>query len=118
MLDLFYPSQSIDNFWVAEKDGKIVGVIRFEEHDNFFFLSSLGVKPAERKQGVASALVEKLLGSANKNVYLYTAIPDFFQKFGFQTTQPPNHLPSKSGFQCEECFPDRCVCMVKSPNAA
>ena|SRR3989338_10693377 len=111
--DLHYPGETFDGFYVAEVDGKITGAVRLEEHPNFYFLTSLGVANAHQKQGVAYALLSKILSDLNKDVYLYTLIPNFFKKFNFLTTQPPNHLPNKEIYGCNACFPKQCACMVK-----
>jgi N-acetylglutamate synthase-like GNAT family acetyltransferase len=117
-LDLFYPSLSLTDFWVAEKDQKIIGTIQLRKYKDFFFLSALGVLEKERNQGIARALMNEALSSADKNIYLYTIIPEFFKKFGFQITSPIPGLPQKNQYECEYCHPEKCVCMVKRPHAA
>ena len=116
--DLFYPSLVLKDFWVAEKAGRIVGTVKFEEHKHFFFLSSLAITEKERKKGAAAFLLNQLLGSAKKKVYLYTIQPEFFKKFGFKTTPPPAFLPSKYLLECEQCVPEKCVCMLRLPDAS
>lgn len=112
-LDLYYPSLSIQNFWVAEDEGGITGVVRLEEFDDYFFLSSLGVKKDKQKKGIAAALLKHILKPVSKNVYLYTIVPDFFKKFGFEPADPPASLPLKEIFGCEFCIPEKCKCMVR-----
>ena len=34
-LNLYYPSQSLEDFWVAEKEDEIIGVARLEEYKNW-----------------------------------------------------------------------------------
>jgi N-acetylglutamate synthase-like GNAT family acetyltransferase len=111
-LDLFYPSQSLERFWVAEDKSGIAGIVRLEEFDDYFFLSSLGVKKDKRKKGIAAALLKSILKSANKNIYLYTIVPEFFKKFGFEIADPPPSLPLKDIYGCEFCVPEKCRCMV------
>jgi len=113
-IDLHFASQSLENFWVAEKHGRIIGVVQFEEFANFYFLSSLGVVENERKNRVAAALLQEILRDARKDVYLYTIIPDFFTRFGFKIVPAPDFLPAKKPF-CMECYPDKCVTMVRNP---
>jgi N-acetylglutamate synthase-like GNAT family acetyltransferase len=116
--DLRYPSEAYDNFWLAEKAGQVVGVVRLEERPEFIFLTSLGVAQAALRQGVASALMTFAVNRSKKPIYLYTVIPAFFQKFGFVIVpQNPSSvsLPSKSPYGCDECFPNQCVTMVKQP---
>jgi len=117
-MDLYYPSQSLEYFWVAEKEDEIIGVARLEEYKNCYFLSSLGVLEAHRKKRIASSLLSEITKGLKKNVYLYTIIPEFFEKFGFEAATPLPGLPSKEILECENCFPDRCTCMVKFPDVA
>ena len=117
-LDLNYPSQSLEDFWVAEKEDEIIGIVRLEEKKDFYFLSSLGILKEHRKQGVASQLLSEITKKLKKVVYLYTIIPEFFKKAGFEAASPLPGLPLKEILECENCFPDRCVCMVKFPHAS
>ncbi|MDD5382896.1 MAG: GNAT family N-acetyltransferase [Candidatus Margulisbacteria bacterium] len=112
-LDLYYSALIMEDFWVAEKDGKIVGAVQFKEYDKFFFLGSLAVLPGARDRGIASSLVKKLIAKVNKPVYLYTIIPDFFKRFGFKETAATAELPSKDQYECEACHSEKCVCMVR-----
>ncbi len=112
-LDLYYPSQSLNNFWVAEKDGKIVGIVQLEEYEAFFFLRSLGIIQKHRKQGIATSLLGEIFKTTQKDIYLYTISPKFFEKFGFKVCAPFPDLPSKEALGCKECYPEKCVCMLK-----
>ncbi|MFH1387019.1 MAG: GNAT family N-acetyltransferase [bacterium] len=118
-LDLYYHDQPLNDFWVAEENGKIIGVVRLEEFPDFSFISSLGVLEVERKKGIASQLLKHLFELTKKDLYLYTIIPDFFKKFGFQI---PNSglptLPLKDTLECSACSPGKCVTMVKFHNGA
>jgi N-acetylglutamate synthase-like GNAT family acetyltransferase len=117
-LELASLSQSFEGFWVAKKNGKIIGVLQLKEYPAFLFLSSLGVVKNQREHGIASTLIKESLKKQLKPVYLYTIIPDFFKKSGFEITIPPAFLPSKEAYECNYCQPDKCVCMVKYPHAA
>ena len=111
--DLRFSAETLNSFSVAELEGELVGVVRLEEHPAFYFLSSLGVLPAQERKGIASALLQTVLKGKDKPVYLYTIIPALFLRFGFvATTQLPG-LPAKEIFGCDQCFPDRCVTMVR-----
>jgi N-acetylglutamate synthase-like GNAT family acetyltransferase len=111
--DLRYSAETLNNFTVAEANGAVVGVVRLEEHPDFFFLTSLGVLPAAEKKGIASALLRSVATGKKKPVYLYTIIPDFFRRFGFKETAPLAGLPAKEIYGCDQCFPGQCVVMVK-----
>ncbi|MFA5112696.1 MAG: GNAT family N-acetyltransferase [Candidatus Margulisiibacteriota bacterium] len=114
--DLRYSAETLDHFTVAETVGRIVGVVRLEEHPQFFFLTSLGVLPAREKQGIATALLQSVLSDKKKPVYLYTIIPGFFRRFGFQETAPLAGLPAKAVYGCDQCLPGQCAVMVKYPD--
>jgi len=111
--DLHYPGETFDNFWVAEDEKKVIGIARLEKVNKFYFLTSLGVRTDLQHKGVASAILKELIKNADNNIYLYTIIPEFFQKFGFKITETPSFLPPKAIYGCEECFPEKCYCMVK-----
>jgi len=117
-LNLYYPSQSLEDFWVAEKEDEIIGVARLEEYKDCCFLSSLGILEAHRKKGAASSLLSEMTKGLKKNVYLYTIIPEFFEKFGFEAASLLPGLPPKEPLECKNCFPNRCVCMAKFPHAS
>lgn len=118
-LDLSCPSQSLDDFWLAQQaEGKVFGVARLQDYGQYLFLSCVGVIEKYRRQGIASQLLKALLKNAKKNVYLYTTIPDFFVKFGFTPTTHTSDLPSRGNFMCEECHPEKCRCMVKLPDVS
>jgi N-acetylglutamate synthase-like GNAT family acetyltransferase len=118
-LDLYYSGMTTDNFWVAEADDEISGAVQLEPHQDFVYLASLGVKPNKQKQGIGRLLLRKLLPDIVQPVYLYTIIPEYFQQFDFKIDpHPPANLPSKDRYECEDCFTDKCVTMVKYPDAA
>jgi len=112
-LGLSYPSQTLNDFWVAEKNKKIVGIVQLKTFPTFTFLSSLGVSASEQRQGIASFLVQAGLKSETREVYLYTIHPEFFKQLGFKAVPPPPFLPAKSSFGCGACVPEKCVCMVR-----
>lgn len=114
--DLHYSNQKLDDFRVAEMDGTIVGLVRLEEHEDFFFLTSLGVAGDQRNKGIASAILKNIFAEAHKPIYLYTIIPDFFKKFGFTVTDSHPRLPPKEVFGCDQCRPGSCFVMVKGPH--
>jgi N-acetylglutamate synthase-like GNAT family acetyltransferase len=114
-LDLEYASLSFDHFWVAEQDGLVAAVARLEEFKEFCFLSAVGTAAVEQGRGIASQLLQKMLESCDRNVYLYTVIPDFFKKFGFEPSPVCSGLPVREGFNCKECHPENCACMHRKP---
>ncbi|OGC08694.1 hypothetical protein A2230_05745 [candidate division WOR-1 bacterium RIFOXYA2_FULL_36_21] len=117
-VDEDYKDQTLDNFYVAEEKGQIAGVVKLKNYDNFFFLSSLAVSQNHQKRGIASFILKELIKKSDKSIYLYTIIPEFFKKFGFKITKQKSFLPSKNSLECENCFPGKCVCMVKEGTVA
>ena len=130
VLDLACERPDLHNFWVIKEHHRIVGCLKMDEFPEFIFLSSLGVSPDRQKRGIggfALAEVSKLAQMVNKPIFLYTIIPDFFKKSGFQIyptshfqlpTSNPITLPQKSPAECRWCNPAKCITMVKFPNVA
>lgn len=116
-LDLSYPTLAMEGFWAAQREGRIIGTLQLAEYKDFTFLGSLAVVREEQNKGVAKELLKRVLKDRPKNIYLYTIIPGFFKKFGFKITPPLPDLPSKNRYQCEYCHSEKCVCMVKYPDA-
>jgi len=114
-LDLEYPSLTPDHFWVADLDGVAVAVGRLEEFEKFCFLSALGTTGNRQGRGVAANLLEGMFKQCKKDIYLYTIIPNFFKKFGFEPTELCQGLPARKRFNCAECDPGHCVCMRRKP---
>lgn len=114
-LVLYHPSLIPDDFWVADEGGQILGVSCLTEHGDFLFLSSVGVIETHRLKGTAKAILEKIFSEAKKDIYLYTIIPDFFKKFGFEIVDTPKNLPAKDSLGCEDCASNECVCMRRTP---
>lgn len=114
-VDEYYATLSNEYFWAAEQDQQIIGVAQLKENNDYFFLSSLAVLPTAQGKRVASQLMEHFINKANKPIYLYTIIPDFFKRFGFKETNFTSNLPSRDNYECVDCHPDRCLCLVKKP---
>ena len=112
-LDLYYADLILLDFWIAEELNNIIGTVQLANHKDFFFLGSLGVAPPYQKKGIGTALLKETIKNARKDIYLYTIIPEYFRKFGFQVTAPSPDLPSKDRYECADCHLEKCVCMVK-----
>ncbi|MFC1571460.1 GNAT family N-acetyltransferase [Candidatus Margulisiibacteriota bacterium] len=120
-LDLYYPGLEFKDFWVAEQGRKIIGCVQLTDYKDFLFLSLLAVIPEERRKEIGRSIMDKVLKSVNKDIYLYTIIPKFFEKHGFGPVSPSLHLsilPSKEPYECEYCQPEKCVTMIRKTNAA
>jgi len=114
-LELEYPTLTPDHFWVADLDGEVVAVARLEEFEAFCFLSAMGTAKDRQGRGIAAKLLEDMLHQCKKEVYLYTVIPGFFRKFGFEPVMPGDGLPARESFNCAECDPENCVSMRRKP---
>ncbi|MFH1362335.1 MAG: GNAT family N-acetyltransferase [bacterium] len=113
-LDLYYKGLELKDFWLAEKAGETIGAVKLANYDNFVYLEALGTAQKDRHLGVARKLLSETLPKISKDIYLYTIIPDFFHKFGFELiSRPKILLPSKEKCECENCQPNQCVTMVK-----
>ena len=80
--------------WIATapEGGALQGVVMLSPHSKGGHLENLAVAPAARGQGVARALVERLLIDSAVDypamISLTTRIPDFFSALGFQLVGP------------------------------
>jgi N-acetylglutamate synthase-like GNAT family acetyltransferase len=117
-LDLAYSGMILRDYWVAEVRDEVVAVGRVEDVGDKLFLSSLGVRESHRNKGVATKLLEAMLLGDSRDLYAYTVIPEFFRKLGFVHADLPDCLPRRGQFECERCEPEKCVCMVRTPNAS
>ena len=91
MLQASHHSQRL---WIATSpDGaSLQGLVMLSPHSKGGHLENLAVAPAARGQGVARALVERLLIDSAVDhpamISLTTRIPDFFLALGFQVVGP------------------------------
>jgi N-acetylglutamate synthase-like GNAT family acetyltransferase len=113
-MDLAHGSISLSNFWIAKEDGEVVGIAHLEPVRRIQYLSSVGVRKDRRGRGIATALIDKILTHAEQDVFLYTVIPEFFERQGFMKTDPPEGDDYRRYFDCSACTPDKCVCMKRS----
>lgn len=80
--------RALPDFIVAERDGKLVGVVGLEIYRDSALLRSAAVDPRWRGTGVGRALVERALDLAREHgiqdVYLLTTTAEhYFPRFGF-----------------------------------
>ncbi|MCX6578247.1 MAG: GNAT family N-acetyltransferase [Candidatus Aminicenantes bacterium] len=112
-LGLDYQGMDDDSFWVAEDGGRIAGIVALKKHADCHELCALGVHSRHRDKGLGRELVQVLLQSADRDIYLATIIPGFFENCGFDKTA---HIPSslkKSPEWCEGCSKELCTIMVR-----
>jgi len=84
-------AESIGDFFVAEDDSGIVGVVGMEYCGSYGLLRSTAVRPEWRGRGVARQLVERIIATAESRgvraLYLLTTTAEtYFPSFGFQAT--------------------------------
>lgn len=113
--DLDYPSMKFTSFWVTLIGADIASILRLEEFETFYFISAVGSASARQGQGCAGRLLQTVLAGCQRPVYLYTVIPAFFARFGFQTVTAPSWIPPRTLFDCPRCQPELCACMVFTP---
>ncbi len=116
-LDLNYPGMEADELWVAEDDGRIVGVVALKAHTDCLELCALGVDHRFRGRGIAKALVEALVATSPGDVHLATTIPGFFESCGFHIIKEaiPTTFPARRKTDwCEGCPQERCTVMMRN----
>ena len=98
LLDACYPRPPRDVFYrlvsqyrsgfpawiVRTQAGQLVGFVHLAPNSKGGTLETLAVDPAHRRQGIAQALVRRLVESTEGVISLTTRIPDFFISFGFE----------------------------------
>jgi amino-acid N-acetyltransferase len=112
--------ESIRDFVVLEKHGKIIGcgaLHLFGPH--LAEIRSITVAKSHQKHGGGEQLVQSLMSRARKRqvscICLFTRSPQFFAKLGFETAQRSD-LPEKINKDCCVCPRYHCcdeVAMVK-----
>jgi len=112
-LEFEVPCFEVNETWLLEARGEPAGLARITDLGPAYFLSSVGIIPEKRGQGLARKLLETILEGREKDIYLYTIIPEFFFRFGFETTAPASFLPSRTLFSCHLCEPEKCFCLVR-----
>ena len=114
-LNLDYPGLDKDGLWVADDEGRIVGLVALKKHPDCLELCALGVEPARRGLGIARALVEALMASAPGDVHLATVIPDFFEACHFERTLevPRSFIDKRKTSWCDGCDARLCAVMVR-----
>jgi N-acetylglutamate synthase-like GNAT family acetyltransferase len=114
-LDLDYSGLENDPIWIAEDDGRIVGLVALKTQPDCLEFCALGVDRGSRGKGIAKALVEALMAEAPGAVHLATVIPDFFEACGFRPAADiPATFPARRGTAwCDGCSRERCTVMSR-----
>lgn len=111
-MDLDSQDMDYEDFTVIEDKGYIVAFGRLKKRGDAIELGTLGVVEKYRGKGLAKKIVGDLLSKTDRDVYLTTLIPAFFEKFGFKelSTPPPQSLIRTKEF-CEGCGKVGCTLM-------
>jgi len=113
--DLDSNDMDYKDFIIAEDNNKIAGFGRLWKHDDAIELGTVGVVEEYRGKKVAEKIIKELLNRTDKDVYLTTLIPGFFEKFGFKMLDvaPPQSMIRKKEW-CEGCTKVGCTVMKLS----
>lgn len=77
--------------------GRLLGCGQLKPHrDGTVELASIAVRPGFRQQGIARAVIERLLAGAGRPIYLVCAYPlqGFYERFHFHVIGPAEMPPS------------------------
>ena len=103
---------NLRDFWVFEKDKKILGCCALHIcWQDLAEIKSLVVSQAYQRQNIGTQLVNTCIGEAKglgaKKVFVLTYQPDFFKKFAFKRIKNSD-LPHKVWAECINCpkFPN------------
>ncbi len=114
-LDLFYEGIGSDRTWLAEEDGKVIGLAVLKRHPDCLELCALGVEPSNRRRGIAALIIDEVLRDVDEDLYLATVIPAYFKKRGFSVSDrtPRAFIEKRASSWCDGCRREKCVIMVK-----
>lgn len=113
-LGLDYEGMNKDSYWVAEDAGRIVGMVGLKKHADCHELCALGVSLGYRGKGLGQKLVHTLLLNADRDIYLATIIPGFFEQCAFEQTAKFPASMKKAPEWCEGCPKELCTVMVRT----
>ncbi len=110
---LNYIYENIRDFWVYEKNNKIIGVcaLHIIGWNSLAEIKSLVVKRNYQYKGIGRELVKACIDEAKtlgtKKVFALTFVGNFFKKMGFKKINK-NKLPHKIWSDCVNCiyFPE------------
>jgi GNAT superfamily N-acetyltransferase len=80
-------------FWGIEDDGELVGIMGIQDVGDVHLIRHAYVRPGSQRRGIGTALLERLMGSAEGPILVGTwaaaewAI-DFYRRHGFELVAP------------------------------
>jgi len=110
---------SLDNFFVALDDNKIIGAIGLEQYNNCGLLRSMVVDKEHRNKNVASQLVLQLeqyaITKGIDGMYLLTeTAPEFFKRKGYaQISRDETPEPIQASSEFSHVCPVSAIVMKK-----
>ena len=113
--DVDYPGMDKDEFLVAERAGRVLGIVGLKRHPGCLELVALAVAAASRGTGIGGKLVFELLAGVREDVYLATVIPGYFDRLGFVRPAEVPRSMVKDPDWCAGCRRDLCTVMVRRP---
>jgi arsenite methyltransferase len=123
LMETKLPTESIGNgatsFYIAEDDGRLLGIAGLEFYGDDALLRSVAVRPGLQRQGIGSAIVDRMLDEARKKeirrvILLTETAREFFLRKGFDVVERSaidNEAMKKSSEFAYAC-PASAVCMV------
>ena len=106
---------TINDFHVLTENETIVGAVQIVPYPAYYFLSYMATRLGLHNKGLGSYLINNLLITVDKPVYLYTIIPEFYKRFGFNIIKNQDTLPEKDDAVCKFCIPEKCRTMKWTP---
>lgn len=123
LMETKLPTESTDNdvtsFYIAEDNGRLVGIAGLEFYGGDALLRSVAIRPGLQRQGIGSAIVDRMLEEARKKeirrvILLTETAKDFFLRRGFGVVQKSaidNEVLKKSSEFAYAC-PTSAVCVI------
>lgn len=122
LLEMKLPTESIGDgatsFYIAEDNGRLLGIAGLEYYGDDALLRSVAIRPGLQRQGIGSAIVDRMLDEARKKkirrvILLTETEKEFFLRKGFgvvDRSEIKNEDLRKSSEFAYAC-PTSAVCM-------
>ena len=117
------PAENIDNdvttFYVSEDNSGLVGIAGFEFYYGDALLRSVAIRPGLQRQGIGSAIVDRMLDEARRKeirrvILLTETAKDFFLRKGFNVVDRSEikNEDLRNSSEFTYACPASAVCMV------